>query len=175
MANFDPYFPSIIKSEGAEYTNDPVDTGGCTKFGIILQTLKEYKYDVNKDGIFTCEDVKGLTLEDAKNIYKKMFWDYFKADSIKNQSLAEYIVDGAINQGRGTIAKYVQEIIGVTADGLVGNKTLEAINAHDPKDLFHKLKSKREDKYHRIVAKNPSQKRFIKGWINRLNCIEYQA
>jgi lysozyme family protein len=175
MANFDPYFPNIIKSEGAEYTNDPVDTGGCTKFGIVLQTLKEYKYDVNKDGVFTCEDVKALTLEDAKNIYKKMFWDYFKADSIKNQSLAEYIVDGAINQGRGTIAKYVQEIIGVTADGLVGNKTLEAINGYDPKDLFDKLKVKRIDKYHKIVANNPSQIKFIKGWLRRVECINYLA
>ena len=175
MANFEPYFPSIIKSEGAEYTNDPVDTAGATKFGIIIADLKEYHIDKNKDGAYTAEDVKALTIEDAKLIYKKMYWDYFKADSIKNQSLAEYIVDGAINQGRGTIAKYVQEIIGVTADGLVGNKTLEAINAYDSKDLFNKLKAKREDKYHRIVANNPSQKRFIKGWINRLNCIEYQA
>ena len=175
MANFDPYFPNIIKSEGSVYENDPTDTGGCTKYGIILQTLKEYKYDVNKDGVFTCEDVKALTLEDAKNIYKKMFWDYFKADSIKNQSLAEYIVDGAINQGRGTIAKYVQDIIGVTADGLVGNKTLEAINAHDSKDLFDKLKAKRIEKYHRIVANNPSQIKFIKGWLGRANCINYLA
>jgi lysozyme family protein len=175
MAKFDPYFPSIIKSEGSVYENDPTDNGGCTKYGVILQTLKDYKFDVNKDGVFTCEDVKALTLQDAKLIYKKMYWDYFKADSINNQSLAEYIVDGAINQGKGTIAKYVQDIVGVTADGVVGNKTLEAINNHDSKDLFQKLKAKREDKYHRIVANNPSQKKFIKGWINRLNSIEYQA
>jgi lysozyme family protein len=175
MANFEPYFPSIIKSEGSVYENDPTDTGGCTKYGIILQTLKDYNFDVNKDGVYTCEDVKALTLEDAKLIYKKMYWDYFKADSIKNQSLAEYIVDGAINQGKGTIAKYVQTIIGVTADGLVGNKTLEAINSHDSKDLFHKLKEKRTERYHNIVAKNPSQSKFIKGWINRVNCIDYQA
>jgi lysozyme family protein len=175
MANFDPYFPSIIKSEGSVYENDPTDTGGCTKFGIILQTLKDYKFDVNKDGVFTCEDVKALTVEDAKTIYKKMYWDYFKADSIKNQSLAEYIVDGAINQGKGTIAKYIQDIIGVTADGLVGNKTIEAINNYNSKELFDKLKAKREEKYHKIVANNPSQNKFLKGWLNRLNCIDYQA
>ena len=175
MANFDPYFPSIIKSEGSVYENDPTDNGGCTKFGIILQTLKDYNFDVNKDGVFNCDDVKALTIDDAKIIYKKMYWDYFKADSIKNQSLAEYIVDGAINQGKGTIAKYVQDIIGVTADGLVGNKTVEAINNHNSKDLFDKLKAKREEKYHKIVANNPSQNKFLKGWLNRLNCIDYQA
>ena len=175
MANFDPYFPRIIASEGSVYENDPTDMGGCTKFGIILPTLKEYNLDVNKDGVFSCDDVKALTIEDAKLIYKKMYWDYFKADSIKNQSLAEYIVDGAINQGKGTIAKYIQDIIGVTADGLVGNKTIEAINNYNSKELFDKLKAKREEKYHKIVANNPSQNKFLKGWLNRLNCIDYQA
>jgi lysozyme family protein len=175
MAKFEPYFPTIIKSEGEKYTNDPVDTAGATKYGIIIADLKEFNLDKNGDKKYTAEDVKALTLEDAKVIYKKMYWDYFKADNINNQSLAEYIVDGAINQGRGTIAKYVQQIIGVTADGIVGSKTLEAINAYDSKELFNKLKAKREDKYHRIVANNPSQKRFIKGWINRLNSIDYQA
>jgi lysozyme family protein len=175
MAKFDPYFPRIIEFEGSTYENDPTDMGGCTKFGIILGTLKEYHYDTNKDGVFTCDDVKALTLEDAKIIYKKMFWDYFKADDIKNQSLAEYIVDGAINMGRGTIAKYVQTILGVTSDGVVGSKTLEAINNFDQKDLYDKLKARRTEKYNKIVENNPSQKKFIKGWMNRVNCINYQA
>ena len=175
MANFDPYFPRIISFEGSTYENDPVDTGGCTKYGIILETLKEYHFDTNKDGVYTCEDVKALTLDNAKSIYKKMFWDYFKADDIKNQSLAEYIVDGAINMGRGLIAKYVQTIVGVSVDGVVGTKTLEAINAHDQKDLYDKLKAKRVDRYNKIVENNPSQKKFIKGWMNRVNCINYQA
>ena len=73
MAKFETYFPKIIASEGAEYTNDLVDTAGATKFGIIIADLKEYHVDKNKDGIYTEEDVKALTIDDAKIIYKKMY------------------------------------------------------------------------------------------------------
>jgi lysozyme family protein len=175
MANFDPYFPKIIRFEGTGYTNDPTDMGGCTKFGIILGTLKQYHFDTNKDGVYTCDDVKNLTLEDAKVIYKKMFWDYFKADSIKNQSLAEYIVDGGINMGVATIAKYIQHILGLTEDGIFGEKSLEAVNNHDGHDLYNQLKQRRIQKYNAIVANNPSQSKFIKGWMNRVNAINYTA
>jgi lysozyme family protein len=175
MANFDPYFPKILQFEGTVYENDPTDTGGCTKYGIILQTLKDYKFDVNKDGVFTCEDIKALTKDDAKALYKKMYWDYFQADKIENQTLAEYIVDSAINQGKGLIARYVQGILGLATDGLVGKVTLSAINSYNPKDLYDKLKEKRIERYNHIVEINPSQSKFIKGWMNRVNAINYIA
>jgi len=171
MANFDSYFPKILEFEGTTSENDPTDKGGCTHFGIILDDLKQFHVDKNKDGIYTCEDVKALTKDDAKLMYKKMYWDYFQADKIDNQSLAEYIVDSAINQGKGLIARYVQEILGLATDGLVGKVTLSSINEHNPKDLYDKLKQKRIDRYNRIVESNPSQSKFIKGWMNRVNAI----
>jgi lysozyme family protein len=175
MANFDIFFPKILSSEGTKYENDPTDLGGCTHFGIILETLIEFHLDKNHDGKYTCDDVLALTLEDAKMVYKKLYWDFFKADNIKNQSLAEYIVDGAINQGKYLIAKYVQSILKVTPDAIIGSKTLQAINSCDSKMLFNTLKQMRTDRYNRIVAANPSQKKFIKGWMNRVKCIEYNA
>ena len=173
MANFDPYFPKILKFEGEVYENDPTDTGGCTHFGLILDDLKLFHVDKNQDGKYTCEDVKALTKDDAKIMYKKLYWDKFRADEIKNQSLAEYIVDGAINQGAVTIAKYIQHILGLVEDGIFGSKSLEAVNNHDGKDLYTKLKQRRIDKYNAIVANNPSQVKFIKGWMNRVNAIDY--
>jgi len=171
MANFDPYFPNILKFEGTVYENDSTDTGGCTHFGLILDDVKTF---FNKPNA-TCEDVKALTKDDAKAMYKKMYWDKFKADEIKNQSLAEYIVDGAINQGVGTITNYIQQILGLEADGIFGSKTLAGVNSHDGADLYSKLKQKRIDKYNRIVENNPSQVKFIKGWMNRVNAIDYSA
>ena len=175
MANFETYFPKILASEGTIYENDPTDLGGCTHFGIILDDLKQYHLDINSDKVIDCNDVKSMTKDDAKMIYKKMYWDFFKGDQIKNQSLAEYIVDGAINQGKGLIAKYVQNILGLVEDGIIGDKSLGAINSHDNKDLFEKLKQKRIDRYNHIVAVNPSQNKFIHGWMNRVNCIEYNS
>jgi len=171
MADFSLLFPKILSSEGTAYENDPTDNGGCTKFGLVLDDVKQF----TRDTIKNCEDVKKLTKDDAQMMYKKLYWDYFMADSINNQSLAEYIVDGAINQGKPTITKYVQQIVGVTVDGLFGNKTLAAINSHNPQDLFNQLKALRTDKYNRIVLKDPSQSKFINGWMNRVNSIKYIA
>jgi lysozyme family protein len=175
MANFDLYFPKVLQFEGTVYENDPTDKGGCTHFGIILDDLKEFHVDKNKDGKYTCEDVMALTKDDAKLMYKKMYWDYFQADKIENQTLAEYIVDSAINQGKGLIARYIQGILGLATDGLVGKVTLSAINSCNPKDLYDKLKEKRIDRYNQIVKANPSQSKFIKGWMNRVNAISYTA
>jgi lysozyme family protein len=175
MANFQPYFPKILASEGEVYENDPTDNGGCTKYGIILSDLIEFHIDKNQDNKYTCNDVKLLTKDDAHTMYKKMYWDYFKADSINNQSLAEYIVDGAINQGKGLIAKYIQNILGLKEDGIVGTATLSAINLYNAENLYDKLKQKRIDRYNHIVQANPSQVKFLHGWINRANCIDYSA
>lgn len=170
MAAFESLFPHILQSEGVVFENDPVDTAGATKFGLITDDLKVYHKDQSK----TWEDVKNLTQDEAFKIYKKLYWDYFKADEIKNDSLAHFIVDGAINQGKPTITKYLQQICGVNADGIFGNQTLAAVNNHDAKDLFDQLKQKRIDKYHRIVEKNPSQVKFIKGWLRRVNSISFK-
>lgn len=170
MATFDTLFPHILKSEGTEFEWDAVDTAGATRWGLITDDLKTYYHDQTK----TWQDVKNLTKDEAFKIYKKLYWDAFKADEIKNDSLAHFIVDGAINQGKGTITKYIQQVCGITADGIFGSATLAAVNAHNPEELFEGLKQKRLEKYHRIVENNPSQQRFIKGWINRLNSISYK-
>ena len=170
MATFDTLFPLILKSEGTEFEWDAVDTAGATRWGLITDDLKTYYHDQTK----SWQDVKNLTENEAFNIYKKLYWDALRADEIKNDSLAHFIVDGAINQGKGTITKYIQQVCGIVADGIFGSGTLAAVNAHNPKDLFEGLKQKRLDKYHRIVENNPSQQRFIKGWIRRLNSITYK-
>ena len=170
MATFDTLFPLILKSEGTEFEWDAVDTAGATRWGLITDDLKTYYHDQTK----SWQDVKNLTENEAFNIYKKLYWDALRADEIKNDSLAHFIVDGAINQGKGTITKYIQQVCGIVADGIFGSGTLAAVNAHNPKELFEGLKQKRLDKYNRIVANNPSQSKFLKGWINRLNSISYK-
>jgi lysozyme family protein len=169
MANFNLYFPKLINDEGEAYENDPLDSGGCTKMGLTLDDIIEVQLDVNGDNKFTCDDVKLLTLDKAKFIFKKLYWDFFKADLINNQSLAELIVEGGINQGRLLTAKYAQSAVGVTPDGIFGKNTLNALNTGNQQQIFDKIFELRKQRYYNIVAAKPSQKRFIKGWINRLN------
>jgi len=177
MANFELYFPKEIAFEGDKYENVPGDTGGCTKFGLTLDDLKEFHIDVDHNGLFDCNDVKLLSREHAHDVLKKLYWDYFRADEIPEQSLAEFIVDSGLNQGRVLIVKYVQHIIGVDVDGHYGPKTfqylLDRTKEDNGKTAFNALYARRLERYKAIVANNPSQNKFYAGWVNRLNSIKY--
>lgn len=168
MANFDSYADLLIKLEGG-YNNIKEDSGGPTKYGIILATWKQYGYDKNGDNVIDEKDIKLLTVEDARKIAKKQFWDYFQADRIKNQSIASIIVDWGYNSGQATAAMAVQKLLGLTADGKFGDLSIKAINKASQQDLFDKIKQARKEFYDRIVARKPSQNIFYKGWINRIN------
>ena len=177
MANFELYFPKEIAFEGDKYENDPTDSGGCTKFGLTLDDLKEYDLDVDGNHHIDCDDVKNLTRAQAHDVLKKLYWDYFKADLIPEQSVAEYIVDSGLNQGRVLIVKYLQHIFGVEVDGHFGPKSfqflLDRIKIDQGKGIFNELYAARFERYKAIVANKPSQKKFYDGWINRLNAIKY--
>ena len=64
-------------------------------------------------------------------------------------------------------------MLGLKADGIVGKKTLAALNRQDPQVFFNRLKARRKQFYERIVEKRPSQVRFLKGWLRRLDAIKY--
>lgn len=178
MANFDLYFPKEVAFEGSSYENVEGDSGGCTRWGLTLDDIKEYHVDLDHNGVFDCNDVKVIDRNTASKILKAIYWDYFKADQIPEQSLAEFIVDSGLNQGRVLIVKYVQGIVGVDTDGHFGPASLKAlidhINLDSGKDEFDALYQKRLDRYNAIIAARPSQSKFIKGWMNRLNGIKYK-
>ena len=177
MANFDLYFPKEIQFEGDKFESVIGDTGGCTKYGLTLDDLKEYSLDTDHNGIYNCEDVKALSRADAHSVLKKLYWDYFQADNIPEQALAEFIVDSGLNQGRVLIVKYLQNLLGVEVDGHFGPKSfsilLDRIKIDKGQATFNMLYQKRADRYKAIVANNPSQNKFFQGWTNRLNGIKF--
>ena len=174
MANYNLYYPKAFKLEGTKFENNPNDTAGATKFGIVEDDLHEYGLDANTDGKIDWTDVRDLTEEDAVKVLKKLYWDFFQSDRITNQSLGEFITDSGFNQGRILIAKYVQSILKTTVDGIFGDKTIALINTHpNPQYIFTELYNKRKQRYDNIIAKNPSQKVFKNGWNNRLNAIKF--
>ena len=63
-----------------------------------------------------------------------------KADKIQDQSVANMLVDFAYNSGVKRAATYLQLTLGITADGIIGNKTLFAINKSNGKRLFERFK-----------------------------------
>lgn len=173
MAKFEDFAGKLLRLEGG-YVNHPMDRGGPTKYGVILSIWKEYGHDMDGDGDIDADDIKLLSEEDAKFIAKKLFWDYFLADRINNSSVAEFIVDWGYNSGRKTVAKKVQQLLGMPDDGIVGEQTLRKINDADASLLFNSLKTSRIVFLNNIIKRSPNQIVFYRGWMNRVNSFEFQ-
>ena len=171
MADINKLIPHILKWEGG-WADDPTDKGGATMKGITLTTYKSY---CKKKGLPTPTktDLRNISDDRWKDVLKTFFWDQWKADKIKNQNIANMVVDWLWCSGKWGIV-YPQRVLKVADDGIVGPKTLDALNSYqDQKELFNLLYESRKQFYNNIVKNNPSQKRFINGWMNRLNSIKY--
>ena len=171
MANSSKLVPFILQWEGG-FVNDPLDLGGATNKGITIGTFTEYK---RRKGLKapTIQDLKNISNEDWHEVFKGLYWDRWKADEIKNQSVANILVDWVWASGSHGI-KRPQRILGVTADGIVGSKTIAALNAKDPAELFRMIKADRIKFIDEICEKRPANNRFKKGWLNRINAIKYE-
>lgn len=175
MAEIKKFEPFILKWEGgAKYTNKKSDKGGATKYGITIATWRTVGYDKNGDGKIDEKDVKLITEDDFKKVLKCNFWDKWKADQIKNQKVAEILVDWLWNSGKWGIIK-PQQLLGVKADGIVGAKTLAAVNNYtNQRKLFESLKNARKAYIDKVIKNDPSQIVNKKGWLNRINSIVYE-
>ena len=168
MADKNKLIPIIKRWEGG-FCNHPKDKGGATNKGVTLATYRMV-YGKNK----TVDDLKNMSDKEWDYIFTKLYWNKWKADEIKNQSIANILVDWVWMSGLGTIKK-IQSLFGLTADGIVGNKTISYINSHDQEEVFNKIWNRRKSFYESLVKNNPSQKVFLKGWMNRLNTFKFQG
>ena len=153
MANFDKAIDEVLVNEGG-YINDPSDKGGETKFGISKRAYPNV-------------DIKNLTTGEAKAIYKKDYWDKIKGDDIKSDLTAYEIFDTAVNMGIRTAGKLAQIVLKVYPDGIIGNKTLNALNSIDEDVFISNYKLAKIARYIYITKKNPKNRKFFFGWINR--------
>lgn len=168
MAKFEHYAPLLDQFEGRKFVNDPDDYGGATYRGVTLTTFREV-FGAEK----TVEDLKAMTEAQWRQVMKGRFWDRCKADSINNQSVAEIFVDWCVNSGIGKI-KMVQGFVGVTADGIVGPKTLAAINAADQLQLHRRIKLERARRFLTQIDGNFRQMKYFDGWFARLVALKFE-
>lgn len=170
MADVMKLVPFILKWEGG-FVDDPDDLGGATNRGVTIGTYATY---CKKKGYPapTVERLKNLSEKDWAEILKTLYWDRWKADDIKSQSVANILVDWVWASG-GNGIKIPQQVLGVTVDGIVGTKTLAALNARNPKELFEKIKEARVQFIEDICRKRPANNKFKKGWLNRINNLQY--
>lgn len=171
MADHNKIIPFIKKWEGG-WSDDPVDNGGPTMAGITLTTYVSYCKKVNKP-IPDKEALHTITQEEWDAIFKNMYWDVVKGDAIVNQSIANTIVDWYWMSGI-TAIKRVQNIVGVTTDGIIGPRSLLAINEfNNSRDLFFQIQSARINHVESIVKYAPQQRKYLAGWKNRIMALKY--
>ena len=171
MAKVELLSPFILKWEGG-YVNDPADLGGATNKGITIGTYRFYRRQKGYN-VTTIADLKNISDAEWTDILKTLYWDKWLADSIGNQSVANILVDWVWASGSYGI-KLPQKMLKVTSDGIVGPRTLAAVNFFpDQKELFGKIKQERFDFIDRIIHSRPANGKFRKGWINRINDFKF--
>ena len=168
MADYRKLKPFILRWEGG-YINDQADLGKQTNKGVTLSTYRSV-FGKNK----TVSDLKKITDEQWEFIFKKFYWDKWKADDIKDQNVANILVDWLWCSGSYGI-KIPQRVLGVSVDSSVGSKTIAAINARDGRELFDTIKQERKDFIDRICQTRPQNRKFKNGWMNRINSLAYET
>ena len=155
--NWNKCLEIILHHEGG-YVNHPKDPGGETNLGVTKRVYEEWGGK---------KDMKELTPADVSPIYKKNYWDKVKADSIPS-GLDLCVFDFGVNAGPGRAAKYLQKLIGVTADGGIGPNTLAALKGyledHGLQDTIESYQSARQ-KYYESLSTFAT---FGKGWTRRV-------
>ena len=168
MADYRKLKPFILRWEGG-YINDQADLGKQTNKGVTLSTYRSV-FGKNK----TVSDLKKITDEQWCIIFKKFYWYKWKADDIKDQNVANILVDWLWCSGSYGI-KIPQRVLGVSVDGIVGSKTIAAINARYGRELFDTIKQERKDFIDRICQTRPQNRKFKNGWMNRINSLAYET
>lgn len=147
---WDRAFDLLMDLEGG-YVNNCHDKGGETKYGISKKA-------------YPTIDISNLTIEKAKEIYKRDYWDRCKCDYLPD-ALSVAVFDFAVNSGTKQAIKKLQEALGVKVDGIIGNQTLGAANRLPTRKVL-------EDYLWRrllFLIKLKDFKYFGEGWGNRVD------
>jgi lysozyme family protein len=156
MANFNlAIVKTLAREGGATFTDVASDKGGATKYGI-------------SQAAYPKEDIRNLTEQRARELYKQDYWDRIGGDTITSQLVAENIFDTAVNMGVGTASKLAQLCADITpADGIIGNQSIAAINALEEHTFLAAYTISKIARYANICNKDNTQTKFLLGWINR--------
>lgn len=147
--DFDTAFNRLIGSEGG-YVNNPNDPGGETNWGISKRSYPDV-------------DIKSLTREDAKAIYRRDFWNRIHADDLYD-GVAFQIFDFAVNSSIETAVRYLQRAVGVADDGHWGPVSAAAAKAASETDTLLLLNAERLD----FMTKLKNWPDASRGWARRI-------
>ncbi len=159
---FKEAFLETLGHEGG-YVNDPADPGGETNWGISKRSFPDL-------------DIKSLTIDEAKEIYRRKYWDRLMLSDLDSGHIAGELFDTAVNAGRGTATRIAQRALNylgenLLEDGAMGPVTIGALNgwiAKDERALYKCLNGFQFIHYVGITENNEDLSRFARGWMKRI-------
>jgi len=142
----------VLEQEGG-YVNDPNDPGGETRYGISKKSFPDL-------------DIKNLTIQQAKEIYRIYYWTPCKCDELPTM-FAIALFDSAVNQGVGTAIRIMQRAVSVKDDGVIGPITLSAVRNAKPRARTLML-ARRMEAYCKLMAEKPNLLVYALNWSHRV-------
>lgn len=140
----------FLRWEG-DISDDPVDRGGLTKYGISEKRYPE-------------EDILNLTWTRAKELYFRDYWLEAGCDMFTERP-ARMLFDMAVTHGPSRAIRIVQKAVNAHVDGRVGPRTIAATERHQ--NLVVYVLAERARYFAMIAVNDPSQTRFLRGWYRR--------
>ena len=176
MGTFEKAHDFVSRWEGG-YVDNPADPGGATNYGISLRFLKGKGLDIGDidgDGDIDVDDIRALTLDKAKALMRRNFWDVFPLDNVK-PLCAMVIYDTAVNMGVGYAKKMTQQALGVAVDGRWGPLTWGALKLCNDRKTAAAMCHIRRERYCELARNNPALGAFLKGWLRRVDALEREV
>jgi lysozyme family protein len=162
--NFVDALIHVLKHEGG-YVNHPADPGGMTNLGVTKAVWEEWVGRESSE-----KEMRSLTPEMVAPLYRRKYWDKIQGDNLPDG--VDYAVfDFAVNSGPGRAAKFLQELVGVKADGAIGPMTLVAVSKKEPYELIKAYNAKRQA----FLESLPTFATFGKGWSTRVAGVSTEA
>ena len=158
------YAVGIVLNHEGGFSDDKNDPGGMTNYGISQRFVDDEKLKLN---------IQHLTLDEAKDIYRKYWWDRYHYDAVNDLKLATKIFDLSVNLGPDKAHALVQKSLNhiqnehIAIDGVFGPQTIAAVNQSDPIKLMTEFRLETRDYYINLVSHNPSLAKFEYGWLVR--------
>lgn len=154
--DFERAFDLLITHEGS-FSNHPDDPGGATMYGVTEVVARAEGYT---------GPMRELSLDFAKQVYRKRFWDACRCDQMPD--VIRYpLFDAAVNSGPSQAIKWLQVAVGVKADGVIGPITQQTVNVLPAQVTRQKMIGNRL----RFMTNLNNWPSFSKGWARRIASI----
>lgn len=162
---FDTVMNWVFTHEGG-YSSDRADPGNWTGGKVGKGQLKGTKFGISAKA-YPNLDIRNLTKEQARALYKRDYWDKVKGDDLP-AGLDYVAYDAAINSGPAQSAKWIQRAAGVSADGIIGAQTLAAIDTAARKNEEALISSATSQRL-AFLRRLSTWSRYGKGWQRRVD------